>query len=160
MYIAIIFARAGCAERAKGLGANVIVCEVDPIKAADALMHGLRVMPLNEAVLQADIILTVTGGKHVIRREHFERMKDGVILANAGHFKLEFDLEALQDFALEQKEMRENIRGFLMPNGRWLNLLGGGDTATVKILDILHMELRIFINFVRIYKIMGSLFYL
>ena len=96
----------GCAERAKGLGANVIVCEVDPIKATDALMHGLRVMPLNEAVLQADIILTVTGGKHVIRREHFERMKDGVILANAGHFKLEFDLEALQDFALEQKEMR------------------------------------------------------
>ena len=125
----------GCAERAKGLGANVIVCEVDPIKAADALMHGLRVMPLNEAVLQADIILTVTGGKHVIRREHFERMKDGVILANAGHFKLEFDLEALQDFALEQKEMRENIRGFLMPNGRWLNLLGGGDLVNIACAD-------------------------
>jgi len=98
-------------------------------------MHGLRVMPLNEAVLQADIILTVTGGKHVIRREHFERMKDGVILANAGHFKLEFDLEALQDFALEQKEMRENIRGFLMPNGRWLNLLGGGDLVNIACAD-------------------------
>ena len=115
----------GCAERAKGLGANVIVCEVDPIKAADALMHGLRVMPLNEAVLQADILLTVTGGKHVIRREHYERMKDGVILANAGHFKVEFDLEALNNLAVEQKEMRHNISGFL----------GGGDLVNIACAD-------------------------
>ncbi len=125
----------GCAERAKGLGANVIVCEVDPIKAADALMHGLRVMPLNEAVLQGDMILTVTGGKHVIRREHYERMKDGVILANAGHFKVEFDLQALQNIAVEQREMRHNIKGFRMADGRWLNLLGGGDLVNIACAD-------------------------
>ena len=125
----------GCAERAKGLGANLIVCEVDPIKATDALMHGLRVMPLNDAVLQADILLTVTGGKHVIRREHYERMKDGVILANAGHFKVEFDLEALQNLAVEQKEMRHNISGFCMSDGRWLNLLGGGDLVNIACAD-------------------------
>ena len=125
----------GCAERAKGLGANVIVCEVDPIKAADSLMHGLRVMPSREAVLEADILLTVTGGKHVIRREHFEMMKDGVILANAGHFKNEFDLEALQYLAVEQKEMRHNIRGFRMSDGRWLNLLGGGDLVNIACAD-------------------------
>jgi adenosylhomocysteinase len=92
-------------------------------------------MPLHEAVLQADIMLTVTGGKHVIRREHYERMKDGVILANAGHFKIEFDLEALQNLAVEQKEMRHNISGFRMADGRWLNLLGGGDLVNIACAD-------------------------
>jgi adenosylhomocysteinase len=125
----------GCAERAQGLGANVIVCEVDPIKAADALMHGLRVMPLNQAVPEGDIILTVTGGKHVIRQEHYERMKDGVILANAGHFKIEFDLDALLNLSVEQKEMRHNITGFLMADGRWLNLLGDGDLVNIACAD-------------------------
>ena len=125
----------GCAERAKGLGANVIVCEVDPIKAADAMMHGLRVMPLNQAVPEGDIILTVTGGKHVIRQEHYERMKDGVILANAGHFKIEFDLEALDSLAVEHKEMRLNIIGFRMKDGRWLNMLGNGDIVNITCAD-------------------------
>ena len=125
----------GCAERAKGLGANVIVCEVDPIKAVDALMHGLRVMPLKTAVMQADILLTVTGGKNVILREHYSQMKDGVILANAGHFKVEFDLEALQNLAVEKKEMLHNISGFRMADGRWLNLLGGGDLVNIACAD-------------------------
>ncbi|MCH2545837.1 MAG: adenosylhomocysteinase, partial [Alphaproteobacteria bacterium] len=109
--------------------------EVDPIKAADALMHGLRVMPLNQAVPEGDIILTVTGGKHVIRQEHYERMKDGVILANAGHFKIEFDLDALLNLSVEQKEMRHNITGFLMADGRWLNLLGDGDLVNIACAD-------------------------
>ena len=113
----------------------MIVCEVDPIKAADALMHGLRVMPLNQAVPEGDIILTVTGGKHVIRQEHYERMKGGVILANAGHFKIEFDLDALLNLSVEQKEMRHNITGFLMADGRWLNLLGDGDLVNIACAD-------------------------
>ena len=125
----------GCAERAQGLGANVIICEVDPIKAADALMHGLRVMPLSDATPQGDIFLTVTGGKHIVRREHFERMKDGVILANAGHFNIEFDLKALNALAVEHIEMRHNITGFRMEDGRWLNMLGNGDLVNIACAD-------------------------
>jgi len=125
----------GCAERAKGLGANVIVCEVDPIKASDALMHGIRVMPLQDAVIEGDIILTVTGGKHVIRKEHFERMKNGVILANAGHFKIEYDLDALKELSFEQKVMRNDIVGYRLFDGRWLNLLGEGDLVNIACSD-------------------------
>ena len=125
----------GCAERAQGLGANVIICEVDPVKAADALMHGLRVMPMSEAAQQGDIFLTVTGNKHVIRKEHFSQMKNGAIICNAGHFKIELDLEALRSMAVEQKEMRHNISGFLMTDGRWLNLLGDGDLVNITCAD-------------------------
>ena len=121
----------GCAERAKGLGANVIISEIDPIKASDALMHGLRVMPLQEAVIEGDFILTVTGSKHVVRKEHFERMKDGVILANAGHFKIEYDLDALEELSVEQKIMRNDIVGYRLFDGRWLNLLGEGDLVNI-----------------------------
>ena len=125
----------GCAERAKGLGANVIVCEVDPIKASDALMHGLRVMPLREAVTGADMILTVTGVKHVVRKEHYEKMKNGIILANAGHFKIEYDLEALEELSVEKKEMRQNIMGYKLIDGRWINLLGSGDLVNIACSD-------------------------
>ena len=125
----------GCAERAKGLGANVIICEIDPIKAADALMHGLRVMPMSEASLIGDIFLTATGCKHVIRKEHYERMKDGAILCNAGHFKIEFDLQELADLSVEQKEMRKNITGYRLADGRWLNLLGEGDLVNIACAD-------------------------
>ncbi|MBC8258369.1 MAG: adenosylhomocysteinase [SAR324 cluster bacterium] len=125
----------GCAERAQGLGANVIICEIDPIKAADALMHGLRVMPLTEAAPQADIFLTVTGNKHVIRKEHFSKMKNGAIICNAGHFKIELDLEALNALALEKKAMRQNITGFRLEDGRWLNLLGDGDLVNIACAD-------------------------
>jgi len=125
----------GCAERAQGLGANVIVCEVDHIKAADAMMNGIRVMRLEDAVTEGDFILTVTGGKHVVRREHYEKMKDGVILANAGHFKIEFDLDALMDLAVEKKEMRNNIIGYRFSDGRWINLLGEGDLVNIACSD-------------------------
>ena len=125
----------GCAERAKGLGANVIVCEVDHIKAAEAMMNGIRVMKLEQAVSEGDIFLTVTGGKHVIRKEHYEKMKDGVILANAGHFNFEYDLGALQNLSVEIKEMRNNIIGYRLSDGRCLNLLGGGDLVNIACSD-------------------------
>tara|TARA_Y100001970_G_C14147543_1_gene810735 strand:+ start:112 stop:1368 length:1257 start_codon:yes stop_codon:yes gene_type:complete len=125
----------GCAERAKGLGANVIVCEVDNIKAAEAMMHGIRVMKLINAVSEGDFILTVTGGKNVIKRKHFEKMKDGVILANAGHFNIEYDIGALKKLSIEQKERRNNIVGYKLKNGNWINLLGNGDLVNISCSD-------------------------
>ena len=125
----------GCVERAKGLGANVIVCEIDNIKAAEAMMHGIRVMKLINAVSEGDFILTVTGGKNVIKREHFEKMKDGVILANAGHFNIEYDLGALKELSIEQKERRNNIVGYKLKNGIWINLLGNGDLVNISCSD-------------------------
>ena len=98
-------------------------------------MHGLRVMPLKEAAPEGDIFLTVTGNKHIIRKEHYECMKNGAILTNAGHFKIEFDLDALADLSVEQKEMRVNITGFRMADGRWLNLLGSGDLVNIACAD-------------------------
>src|SRR6185295_16851495 len=90
----------GCALRAQGLGAHVVVCEVDPIKAADALMHGCRVMPLAEACRVADVALTVTGVRHTLRAEHFPLLKGNVLLANAGHFWEEIDVAALANVAV------------------------------------------------------------
>ena len=87
--------RRGLADRARGLGAHVIVTEVDPMRALEAVMDGFRVMPIAEAAVVGDIFITVTGDKHVIRREHFEVMKDGAILANTGHFNVEIDIPAL-----------------------------------------------------------------
>ena len=109
--------------------------EIDPIKAADALMHGLRVLPVREASLIGDIFLTATGCNRVIRKEHYERMKDGTILCNAGHFKIEFDLQELEDLSVEQKEMRKNIAGYRLADGRWLNLLGEGDLVNIACAD-------------------------
>ncbi len=86
----------GVAMRARGLGANVIVCEVDPIKALEALMDGYRVMSMSDAARIADVFITVTGNKAVIGREHFEKLKNGAILCNSGHFNVEIDLEALE----------------------------------------------------------------
>jgi len=125
----------GCALRAQGLGANVIVCEVDPIKAADALMHGCRVMPLAEACRFADVVLTVTGVRHTLRAEHFRLLKDNVLLANAGHFWEEIDVASLASAALERRELRANVEGFRLPDGRWLNLLGGGNIVNVSCAD-------------------------
>jgi len=116
----------GCAMRAKGLGANVIVCEVDPIKAIEAVMDGFRVMPMNEAARIGDIFITVTGCKRVIYDEHYKVMKDGVLLANAGHFDVEICIPELEAMAVEKKEMRKNIMGYKMPDGRWINLLAEG----------------------------------
>jgi adenosylhomocysteinase len=121
----------GCALRAQGLGANVIVCEVDPIKAADAMMHGCRVLPLVEACKLADVVLTVTGVRHTLRAEHFPLLKSNVVLANAGHFWEEIDVGALGKLAVERKELRANVEGFKLEDGRWLNLLGGGHIVNI-----------------------------
>lgn len=116
----------GVSMRARGLGANVVICEVDPIKAVEAVMDGFRVMPLLEASAIGDIFITVTGCNKVIHREHFQKMKDGAILANAGHFDVEITIPDLQDLAVEEKELRKNIQGYRMEDGRWLHLLARG----------------------------------
>lgn len=116
----------GCAMRAKGLGANVIVCEVDPIKAIEAVMDGFRVMPMGEAAKIGDFFITVTGCNRVIYDEHYKVMKDGAILANAGHFDVEVCIPELEEMAVEKKEMRKNIMGYKMPDGRWIHLLAEG----------------------------------
>lgn len=116
----------GCAMRAKGLGANVIVCEVDPIKAIEAVMDGFRVMPMAEAAKTGDFFVTVTGCKGVINKEHYQNMKDGAILANAGHFDVEICIPELDELSIEKKEMRKNIMGYKMADGRWVNVLAEG----------------------------------
>ena len=100
------------ALRAQGLGAHVVVCEVDPVKAADALMYGCRVMPLADACRIADVVLTVTGVRHTLRREHFALLKHNVLLANAGHFWEEIDVDSLAALATERRELRANVEGF------------------------------------------------
>ena len=121
----------GCALRAQGLGANVVVCEVDPVKAADAMMNGCRVLPLREACPIADVVLTVTGGRHALRREHCPLLKNNVLLANAGHFWEEIDVGSLVEMSAERRELRTNIEGFYLSNGNWLNLLGGGNIVNI-----------------------------
>jgi len=116
----------GVSMKAKGLGANVIVTEVDPVKAIEAVMDGFRVMPMEEAAAIGDIFITVTGCLKVIRRKHFRKMKNGVLLANAGHFDVEIWKTALEELCVEKKPMRENIMGYVMKDGRILNLLAEG----------------------------------
>ncbi|MBQ2897431.1 MAG: adenosylhomocysteinase [Clostridia bacterium] len=116
----------GCAMRAKGLGANVIVCEIDPIKAIEAVMDGFRVMTMNEASKIGDIFVTVTGCERVIHKEHYKNMKDGVILSNAGHFDVEVNIPELKEMATEVKCVRDNVMGYKMPDGRWINVLAEG----------------------------------
>ena len=116
----------GIAMRAKGMGANVIVTEVDPFKALEATMENFRVMPMDEAAKYGDIFVTATGCKDVIVKRHFEVMKDNVILCNSGHFDCEVDGVALAEMAVERFERRANIEGFRMADGRTLNLLAEG----------------------------------
>ena len=116
----------GTAMRAKGMGANVIITEVDPFKALDATMDGFRIMPMDEAAALGDIFVTVTGCKDVIVKRHFDVMKDNVILCNAGHFDCEVDVAALRETAVKAEERRKNIVGYTMPDGRTLNVLGEG----------------------------------
>jgi adenosylhomocysteinase len=117
----------GTAMRARGLGANVIVIEVDPVRALEAVMDGYRVMTMKEAARIGDLFITVTGDIHVIRKEHFELMKDRAIVANSGHFNVELDLDGLASLA---KEVRKDIRNFVdqyvLQNGRRINLLAEG----------------------------------
>ena len=116
----------GTAMRAKGMGANVIVTEIDPFKALDATMDGFQIMPMDEAAKYGDIFVTVTGCKDVIVPRHFEVMKDNVILCNAGHFDCEVDVASLAKMAVKQETRRNNIVGYELPDGRTLNVLGDG----------------------------------
>lgn len=117
----------GVAMRAKGLGANVIVTEIDPIKGIEAVFDGFRVMPMREAAKYGDFFVTVTGCKDVITKEHFPLMKDGAVLANAGHFDVEINVKDLEAMTVEPAyEVRKNITTYTMPDGKKINLLGEG----------------------------------
>src|SRR5208337_1391844 len=112
----------GAAMRAKGLGSDVIITEIDPVKGIEAVMDGFRVMPMAEAAKQGDIFITVTGNKNVIRREHFEVMKSGAIVCNSGHFNVEIEIPALEAMATGKKEVRPMVDEFLMRDGRKIYL--------------------------------------
>lgn len=116
----------GCAMRAKGLGAHVIVTEVDPIKAIEAIFDGFEVLPMQEAAKIGDIFITLTGCKDIIRKEHMSVMKNGVLLANAGHFDVEINKNDLLSLAVSHEEARHNIEGYTMANGNTLYLLAEG----------------------------------
>lgn len=117
----------GVALRGRGLGANVIVCEVDPLKALEAAMDGFSVMPIAEAAKQGDIFITVTGNKHVIRREHFLAMKDGAIVCNSGHFDVELELPALKEEAASTSgDVRPQVDEYKLRNGKRIFVLGQG----------------------------------
>ncbi len=116
----------GLAMRARGMGANVIVTEVDPLKALEAVMDGFRVMPMMEAAPLADIFCTLTGDINVIDQHHMEVMKDGAIIANSGHFNVEINIPALEEMAVSQHQARPFVKQYEMEDGRVLNLLGDG----------------------------------
>ena len=116
----------GVAMRAKGHGADVIVTEIDPTKAIEAVMDGFRVMPMNEAAKIGDIFVTVTGNKSVLAHEHFERMKDGAVISNSGHFNVEIDIPALEKLSSGHKEARPFVEEYAMKDGRKIYLLGEG----------------------------------
>jgi adenosylhomocysteinase len=116
----------GVAERARGAGSAVVVCEVDPLRALEARMAGYQVMPALQAAERGDVFVTVTGSRRVLRREHFERMKDGALLANAGHFDVELDLDDLRGLATGVREVRPLVEQYQLADGRRLNLLAHG----------------------------------
>ena len=117
----------GVAERAKGMGADVIVTEIDPTKALDAMMQGFRVMPMVEAAAVGDVFITVTGNRDVLREEHFKVMKDGAIMANSGHFDIEIDVAWLEQKATKKNlKIRHQTDEYVMSDGRRLLLLAEG----------------------------------
>jgi adenosylhomocysteinase len=116
----------GVAMRSKGLGASVVICEVDPLRALEARMDGFEVMPALEAAARGDVFITVTGGRDVLGPPHFELMKDGAVLANAGHFDVEIDVHGLVAAATGRREVRPLVEQFTLPGGRRLNLLASG----------------------------------
>uniref|UniRef100_UPI004027F8EE adenosylhomocysteinase n=1 Tax=Candidatus Stercorousia sp. TaxID=3048886 RepID=UPI004027F8EE len=116
----------GCALRAKALGANVIVCEVDPLKALEAAMEGYRVMPIEKAAKEGDIFLTVTGDKHVIDVKHILSMKDGAFLANAGHFDWEVNVAGVKEHAIEIRQIRPNLEEYKLDNGKSVYVFAEG----------------------------------
>lgn len=116
----------GIAMRARGMGANVIVTEIDPIKALEAVMDGFRVMPMIEAAPQADFVCSATGDKHVIDKHHFEVMKDGCCVSNSGHFNVEINIPSLEEMAVEKRQPRPFVDEYQMADGRNIRLLGEG----------------------------------
>lgn len=125
----------GVSMRAKGLGAKVIVTEVDPVCAIEAVMDGFTVMPMGEAAALGDFFITVTGCEHVITPEHMLKMKDGAILCNAGHFDVEVDVAGLRAMAKEHHEVRKNIEGYALENGRTIYLLAEGRLVNLAAAD-------------------------
>ena len=125
----------GVSLRAKGLGAKVIVTETDPIRALEAVMDGYEVMPMREAAALGDIFITVTGCSGVITKEHFDKLKDGAILSNAGHFDVEVDMAALEKLAVRKYEARRNIRGYVLPNGRTVFVIAEGRLVNLAAAD-------------------------
>jgi len=134
----------GVAMRAKGLGAKVIVTEVDPVRAIEAVMDGFEVMPMEDAARIGDLFITVTGDCDVVGETAFAVMKDGAVMCNAGHFDIEVNVKRLAEIAVEEKQMKPNIRGYRMPDGRWLYVLAegrlvnlaAGDGHPVEIMDM------------------------
>ncbi len=116
----------GLAERARGMGANVIVTEVNPLRALEATMDGFRIMPMDQAAPVGDFFVTVTGNKGVIRKEHFEVMKDGAVVANSGHFNVEIDIPALEQLSKGKRIIRDFVEEYSLPGNRKINLLGEG----------------------------------
>jgi adenosylhomocysteinase len=114
------------AERARGMGAHVIVTEVDAVKALKAVMDGFKVMPLKEAAKIGDVFVTVTGNKNVIRKEHIQLMKDGAVLANAGHFNVEISIPDLESLSKGKKRLKENVEEYALKNGKRIYLLAEG----------------------------------
>lgn len=129
------------AKVAKGLGAQVIVTEIDPVKSVLAVMDGYRALPMDEAAPLGDIFVTVTACCDVIRAEHFERMKDNAIVSNAGHFNVELDLPALKSMAVEQVELRKNLDGYVLPNGRTIAVIADGGLCNIAVADGHPMEI-------------------
>ena len=134
----------GVAEKARGLGARVIVTEVNPVRAIEAAMQGYLVMPMEEAAQIGDIFVTVTGCCNVITGKHFMLMKEGALLANAGHFDVEVDVATLRDIAVREELLRKDIVGYTLPNGKTVCLLAegrlvniaGGDGHPAEIMDM------------------------
>lgn len=116
----------GVAMRAKGAGAKVIICEVDPLRALEAVMDGFQVMSLNEAAKAGDVFVTTTGNKNVITKNHFEKMKDGAIVANSGHFNVEIDIPALESLSRSKRKIRDFVEEYTLKKGKKIYLLGEG----------------------------------
>ena len=116
----------GFADRARGLGAHTVVCEVDPVRALEAVMDGHRVMSMDEASPQGDIFLTVTGGLHAIDAQHFDAMKDGAVVANSGHFNVEINIDALEEMSESKRTVRPFVEEYVIEDGRRVNLLAEG----------------------------------
>jgi adenosylhomocysteinase len=116
----------GITMRAKGMGANVTVTEVNPLRALEAAMNGCRVMPIAEAAAIGDLFVTTTGDINVIRKEHMQKMKDGAILANSGHFNIEINIKHLEELAISKRDLRQNLKEYTLEDGRKLYLLAEG----------------------------------